>query len=108
MAQIRRLDLLPPPQQDPYASPFVAQKADATTLYGMVSKPLPLLFLALFLICIAEDGAIQREENKGIYRIAIWPIFFEIISAFGTVGLSYGKRWREETGCGGGGGGGGV
>jgi len=89
--RLSRINVLRPVVDDLDSSPFKESKADTTTMYGLISRDLPMLFLALFLICISDDNAIRRDIENGINRIAIWPIFYEVISAFGTVGLSYGK-----------------
>jgi len=46
------------------------------------------LALALFLVCIIERGAITDEANWG--WLNIFTIIFELVSAYGTVGLSLG------------------
>ena len=45
------------------------------------------VFLGLFIISIAEGG---RLENTNDYAFTIFSVLFEIISAYGTVGLSLG------------------
>lgn len=45
------------------------------------------LFLGLFIICISEGGKIQNPEMPAMN---VFSIFFEIVSAYGTVGLSLG------------------
>jgi len=45
------------------------------------------IVLALVLICIIERGEIDDARQTGI---DIFPLTFEIISAYGTVGLSFG------------------
>jgi len=46
------------------------------------------LALALFLICIAERGQLRNPDNVSWFTI--FAVFFEIVSAYGTVGLSLG------------------
>ncbi|KAH7102156.1 cation transport protein-domain-containing protein [Auriculariales sp. MPI-PUGE-AT-0066] len=46
------------------------------------------LGLALFLICIVERSDLQDEENASWFNI--FSIVFDIVSAYGTVGLSLG------------------
>ncbi|KAH7102157.1 cation transport protein-domain-containing protein [Auriculariales sp. MPI-PUGE-AT-0066] len=46
------------------------------------------LGLALFLICIVERSDLQDEENASWFNI--FSIVFELVSAYGTVGLSLG------------------
>ncbi|KAI0250399.1 cation transport protein-domain-containing protein [Lactifluus subvellereus] len=51
------------------------------------------LALALFLICIAERGQLRDPENASWFTI--FAVFFEIVSAYGTVGLSLGIPSRN-------------
>jgi Trk-type K+ transport system membrane component len=44
--------------------------------------------LALWLICIIERGQINNPENEATFNI--FNIIFELISGYGTVGLSLG------------------
>lgn len=46
------------------------------------------LALALFLICIVERGQLRNPENASWFTT--FAVFFEIVSAYGTVGLSLG------------------
>lgn len=57
-----------------------------THLRNQLSFDLWFIFLGLFIICIAEGN--QLNENN--YRFSVFSIMFEIISAYGTVGLSLG------------------
>ncbi len=52
-----------------------------------ISRDLPILFIALFLVCISEDDNIRNDGTKALN---IWSILFELVSAFGTVGLTLG------------------
>lgn len=45
------------------------------------------IFLALFIICVIENPDLSTTEESGV---SIFSILFEIISAYGTVGLSLG------------------
>lgn len=54
---------------------------------GLVSRDLSMLFIALLCIAIAESPAIRDDHAD---RMGVWPIFFEIVSGFGTVGLTLG------------------
>ena len=45
------------------------------------------IFLGLFIIAIAEGWRIQAEDSKDF---SLFPCLFEIVSAYGTVGLSLG------------------
>lgn len=57
-----------------------------THLRNQLSFDLWFIFLGLFIICIAEGGKLD-EDNP---RFSVFSILFEIISAYGTVGLSLG------------------
>jgi Trk-type K+ transport system membrane component len=70
----------------------LASAAEPPTLLvqtrNIISRDLPMLFVALVLITIAESSKIGLTDTTG--RLGVWPIFFEVVSAFGTVGLSLG------------------
>lgn len=55
-------------------------------LRNQLSFDLWFVFLGLFLICIAENGKLERDE----IRFTVFTILFECVSAYGTVGLSLG------------------
>lgn len=55
-------------------------------LRNQLSFDLWFIFLGLFIICIAEGGRLNSEP----LNFSIFKILFEIISAYGTVGLSLG------------------
>ncbi|CUM67505.1 uncharacterized protein PRCAT00005204001 [Priceomyces carsonii] len=55
-------------------------------LRNQLSFDLWFIFLGLFIICIAEGGKLDR----GDLRFSVFTILFEIISAYGTVGMSLG------------------
>ncbi|KAI0265615.1 cation transport protein-domain-containing protein [Gloeopeniophorella convolvens] len=46
------------------------------------------LALALFLVCISERGHLRNPDNVSWFNI--FSVFFEIVSAYGTIGLSLG------------------
>jgi Trk-type K+ transport system membrane component len=56
-------------------------------LRRQLSFDLWYVFLGLFLICCIEGS---RIENRNDYAFTIFSILFEIVSAYGTVGLSLG------------------
>ncbi|KAJ6261441.1 hypothetical protein Dda_4111 [Drechslerella dactyloides] len=56
-------------------------------LRKQLSFDLWYVFLGLFAICIAESGKIA---NRGDYAFTQFSILFEVVSAYGTVGLSLG------------------
>lgn len=55
-------------------------------LRNQLSFDLWFIFLGLFIIAIAEGNKIDKHN----YRLSVFTILFEIISAYGTVGLSLG------------------
>ncbi|CAK7898323.1 low-affinity potassium transport protein [[Candida] anglica] len=55
-------------------------------LRNQLSFDLWFIFLGLFIICIAEGGKLDENNTK----FTIFKVLFEIISAYGTVGLSLG------------------
>ncbi|CAK9436979.1 uncharacterized protein LODBEIA_P14660 [Lodderomyces beijingensis] len=55
-------------------------------LRNQLSYDLWYIFLGLFVICIAEGKKLQQSD----VRFSIFAVLFEIISAYGTVGLSLG------------------
>ncbi|CAH6721822.1 low-affinity potassium transport protein [[Candida] jaroonii] len=55
-------------------------------LRNQLSFDLWFIFLALFLICIAENSKLDKDN----VRFTPFTILFEVISAYGTVGLSQG------------------
>lgn len=56
-------------------------------LRKQLSFDLWYVFLGLFIICIVEGS---RLENTNEYAFTIFSVLFEIVSAYGTVGLSLG------------------
>lgn len=64
-----------------------------THLRNQLSFDLWFIFLGLFIICIAEGGKL----NKGDVSFSVFSILFEIISAYGTVGLSLGYPGRDQS-----------
>ncbi|CCD23569.1 Trk2p NDAI_0B05360 [Naumovozyma dairenensis CBS 421] len=59
----------------------------AIHLRRQLSFDMWFMFLGLFIICICESGKIQDPEMPAIN---VFSILFEIVSAYGTVGLSLG------------------
>ncbi|KAI5962331.1 TRK1 [Candida pseudojiufengensis] len=55
-------------------------------LRNQLSYDLWYIVLGLFIICIAEGKKLQKQE----FRFSVFAILFEIISAYGTVGMSLG------------------
>ncbi|KAL2863235.1 potassium ion transporter [Aspergillus lucknowensis] len=58
-----------------------------THLRKQLSFDLWYVFLGLFIITIVEG---DRLENESQYSFQIWSVLFEVVSAYGTVGLSLG------------------
>lgn len=65
-------------------------------LRKQLSFDLWFLFLAIFIICIAEGDRIM----KGDIRFGVFQIMFEVTSAYGTVGLSLGYPNSNASFCG--------
>lgn len=61
-------------------------------LRNQLSFDLWFIFLGLFIICVAEGSKV----NSSI-RFTVFSILFEIISAYGTVGMSLGYPGRNES-----------
>lgn len=55
-------------------------------LRNQLSFDLWFIFLGLFIVCIAEGSKLKNDD----IRFTIFSVLFEIISAYGTVGLSLG------------------
>ncbi|KAF3210380.1 hypothetical protein TWF106_010676 [Orbilia oligospora] len=56
-------------------------------MQNQLSFDLWYIFLGIFCICIAEAPKIMDEKDPAF---AVFPIFFEVVSAYGNVGLSLG------------------
>ncbi|KAH7114074.1 potassium transporter [Dactylonectria macrodidyma] len=56
-------------------------------IQNQLSFDLWYIFLGIFCICIAEAGHIMDDDDPAF---AVFPIFFEVVSAYGNVGLSLG------------------
>lgn len=78
-------------QIENHASSFIG-----THLRRQLSFDLWFLFLGLFIICICES---RRIEDVNDVHFAIWTILFEIVSAYGTVGLSLGYPNTDTSFC---------
>ncbi|KAL4894830.1 cation transport protein-domain-containing protein [Aspergillus ambiguus] len=52
--------------------------------------------LGVFIICIVEGGRLQRKDE---YAFQIWSVLFEVISAYGTVGMSLGYPGVNASFC---------
>ena len=55
-------------------------------LRNQLSFDLWFIFLGLFIICIAEGGKLDNDD----FRFSVFSVLFEVISAYGTVGMSLG------------------
>ncbi|RCK62589.1 Low-affinity potassium transport protein [Candida viswanathii] len=55
-------------------------------LRNQLSYDLWYICVGLFIICIAEGSKLQQQD----IRLSIFPVLFEIVSAYGTVGMSMG------------------
>ncbi|PVG02545.1 TrkH-domain-containing protein [Serendipita vermifera] len=56
------------------------------------------LALALWLICIIERNPLSNPDNQTWFNI--FPVIFEIVSAYGTVGMSLGIPFDNYSTCG--------
>lgn len=76
-----------------YGSPAEAENGDNEPSYvgahlqKQLSYDLWYIFMGLFIISIVEGA---RIENTNDYAFTIFSVLFEIVSAYGTVGLSLG------------------
>lgn len=62
-------------------------------LRNQLSFDLWFIFLGLFIVCIAEEAKLKKND----IRFTIFSVLFEIISAYGTVGLSLGYPNVDES-----------
>ncbi|OBA26785.1 hypothetical protein HANVADRAFT_39719 [Hanseniaspora valbyensis NRRL Y-1626] len=74
-----------------HASSFIGMH-----LRRQLSFDLWFLFLGLFIICICESSRIKDIDEP---YFTIWTILFEIVSAYGTVGLSLGYPDTNTSFC---------
>ncbi|KAL6929866.1 hypothetical protein ACO0SA_001270 [Hanseniaspora valbyensis] len=74
-----------------HASSFIGMH-----LRRQLSFDLWFLFLGLFIICICESSRIKDVDEP---YFTIWTILFEIVSAYGTVGLSLGYPNTDTSFC---------
>lgn len=58
-----------------------------THLRRQLSFDLWYVFLGLFIITIVEGDRLQRTDQ---YDFQVWSVLFEVVSAYGTVGMSLG------------------
>ncbi|ODQ79041.1 hypothetical protein BABINDRAFT_18187, partial [Babjeviella inositovora NRRL Y-12698] len=65
-------------------------------LRRQLSFDLWFIFLGLFIICIAEGGRLQSGDSL----FSVFAVLFEIVSAYGTVGLSLGYPGSNTSFCG--------
>ncbi|SCU87673.1 LADA_0E05468g1_1 [Lachancea dasiensis] len=63
-------------------------------LRRQLSFDLWFLFLGLFIICISEGGKIQDPKKPDF---TVFQVLFEIVSAYGTVGLSLGYPDTDQS-----------
>ncbi|SCU96278.1 LAFA_0G05446g1_1 [Lachancea sp. 'fantastica'] len=63
-------------------------------LRRQLSFDLWFLFLGLFIICISEGGKIQDPKKPDF---TVFQVLFEIVSAYGTVGLSLGYPNTDQS-----------
>ena len=81
-----------------YVQPPVTQSADDNNsfvgfhLSNQLSFDLWFIFLGLFIICVAEGSRVNSNLS-----FTVFSILFEIISAYGTVGLSLGYPGIDQS-----------
>ena len=63
-------------------------------LRRQLSFDLWFIFLGFFIIAIVEGG---RLQNTNDYAFTMFSVLFEIVSAYGTVGLSLGYPHKDES-----------
>ncbi|KAK7203551.1 cation transport protein-domain-containing protein [Myxozyma melibiosi] len=68
----------------------------ANHLRRQLSFDLWYIFLGLFVICICEGGKIQDRDR---YDFTVFSVLFEVVSAYGTVGLSLGYPGTNTSFC---------
>ncbi|KAL2811522.1 cation transport protein-domain-containing protein [Aspergillus granulosus] len=68
-----------------------------THIRNQLTFDLWYIFLGIFCICIAESDRIM-DPNEPAF--AVFPIFFEVVSAYGNVGLSLGYPTVSTSLCG--------
>ncbi|KAF3155091.1 hypothetical protein TWF225_005160 [Orbilia oligospora] len=66
-------------------------------MQNQLSFDLWYIFLGIFCICIAEAPKIMDDKDPAF---AVFPIFFEVVSAYGNVGLSLGHPTVFTSLCG--------
>ncbi|GAB7340517.1 hypothetical protein MBLNU457_6937t1 [Dothideomycetes sp. NU457] len=76
-------------QEDEEGKSYVGQH-----LRRQLSFDLWYIFLGLFIIAIVEGG---RLENTNEYAFTLFSVLFEIVSAYGTVGLSLGYPTNDAS-----------
>ncbi|KAF2188061.1 potassium transport protein 1 [Zopfia rhizophila CBS 207.26] len=64
---------------------------------NQLSFDLWYIFLGVFCICVAESKRIMNMED---YAFSVFSIFFEVVSAYGNVGLSLGYPTNLTSLCG--------
>lgn len=69
------------------SEPLTTRSFIGAHLRRQLSFDLWYLFLGLFIVCVCESGKIQ---NPDMPALNVFSILFEIVSAYGTVGLSLG------------------
>lgn len=91
---VRRTNVYEEKSLGVYAPPSEQEAGDTedksyigSHLRRQLSFDLWYVFLGLFIICIVEGS---RLENTNDYAFTIFSVLFEIVSAYGTVGLSLG------------------
>lgn len=84
-----------------YSDSDDVESSNKTTLAGHMQKQLGFdlwyVFLGLFLIAMMEGDRLQHGEEQAF---SMFSVLFEVVSAYGTVGLSLGYSRTETSLCG--------
>ncbi|KAE8154193.1 cation transport protein-domain-containing protein [Aspergillus avenaceus] len=83
----KSLGLYAPSEDDDTDENQTAPSYIGAHLRRQLSFDLWYVFLGLFVIAIVEGSRLQRQDE---YAFQIWTVLFEVVSAYGTVGLSLG------------------
>jgi len=72
--------------EDPYYEPNAPGATDVRTqAKRLIFRDVFFLVVLFFVICLSENSNLRNNAN-----FSLWGILFEIVSAYGTVGLSLG------------------
>ncbi|KAI3281815.1 hypothetical protein DTO002I6_9652 [Penicillium roqueforti] len=84
-------------QEDSQKNDQTAPSYIGTHLRRQLGFDLWYVFLGLFVIAIVENGRLQGADD---YSFQLFAVLFEVVSAYGTVGLSLGYPGVDTSFCG--------